>query len=232
MQQAAFDTLGIAATYEAIDATDAQLIMTRLRDEDFAGWNVTTPLKEAVMSHVDELTDVASRARSINVIRRDADRLIGHNTDGEGFVRAARELWSERALSGSILILGSGPAARGIARALQDAGVADLTCWARDERRALAVGPQPRRQPQLAVWAMPPDAVLPTEIAALARNAPMFFDCNYGAGRSMGLREGAPNAGSLMLLHQAILSFEWWTGLRAPQQIMRAAITGSASGES
>ncbi len=223
MQQAAFDALGIAATYEAIDATDAGLIMRRLRDEGFAGWNVTTPLKEAVIAHVDELTDVARRARSVNVIRRDGDRLIGHNTDGKGFVRAAQELWSERALSGPILILGSGPAARAIARALNDRGAAEVTCWARDEQRALAVGPQPRRQPQLAVWAMPPDAVLPTDIAALARNAPKFFDCNYGPERLARLRDDATDSGSLLLLHQAILSFEWWSGLRAPAQAMRAA---------
>lgn len=228
MQQAALDALGIAATYEAIDATDAELIMTRLRDEGFAGWNVTTPLKEAVISSVDELTDAAQRARSVNVVRRDADRLIGHNTDGEGFVRAAWELWSDGALSGAILILGSGPAARAIASALGDAGVSELTCWARDERKALAVGPKPRRQPQLVVWAMPPDALLPAEIAALAREAPMFFDCNYGPGRSARLRDDAPNSGSLLLLHQAILSFEWWSGLRAPAEIMRATLARMA----
>jgi shikimate dehydrogenase len=217
MQQAAFDALGIAATYEAIEASADDPIVARLRDEGYAGWNVTTPLKERVAAQLDELTNVARRAGAVNVVRKDGDRLIGHNTDGEGFVRAVEELWPNRALTGAILVLGSGPAARAIGLALRDAGVAD-------ERRALAVAPSPSGQPVLVVWAMPPGASVPPQISAFAREASLFFDCNYGRERSSQKTKGEHSDGLPMLLHQGVLSFEWWTGMPAPVESMQALI--------
>ena len=231
MQQAAFNAAGIAATYEAIEASADDPIFERLVQQGYAGWSVTTPLKERAAAAVDELTETARRAHSVNVVRRDGDRLIGHNTDGEGFVRAVEELWPARALSGPVLVLGSGPAARAIACALSDAGVTDVACWARDERRARSVAPRPRDRADLVVWALSPDALLPERIAALAQRAPMFFDCNYGAQRSTGHHDGKSSDGLLMLLHQGILSFEWWTGVQAPQAQMRAALALARSGE-
>jgi shikimate dehydrogenase len=229
MQQAAFDALGIEATYEPIEASIAQPIMARLSKQGFCGWNVTTPLKEQAVASVDSLSDAARRARAVNVVRKDGDRLVGHNTDGEGFVRAVSELWTERALSGSVLVLGAGPAARAIACALADAGVEELSCWSRDEGRARLVAPEPRGQPHLVVWALPPEARLPDAIAALADRAALFFDCNYGEGRSArGRGAGAYSDGLSMLLHQGVLSFTWWTGREAPEEQMRAALARSA----
>ena len=68
MQQAAFDSLGIDATYELWDRAPMALAdaIAELRGDDFLGANVTIPHKERVVPMVDRLTDEAhaDRARS------------------------------------------------------------------------------------------------------------------------------------------------------------------------
>jgi shikimate dehydrogenase len=228
MQQAAFDAVGIAATYEAIEASSQDPIVARMREQKFAGWNVTTPLKERVAEQVDELSEIARCVRAVNVVRRDGDRLVGHNTDGAGFVRAVEELWPARSLSGEVLVLGSGPTARAVALALRGAGAGALSCWARNPHRASDIAPPPHREPNLVVWAMPAQAVLPPEILALAEGAQLFFDCNYGETQRVLTPRGQASDGLPMLLHQGILSFEWWTGRPAPVEQMRTALAQAA----
>ncbi len=226
MQQAAFDALGIRASYQAIEATSAESIFLQLRARNYCGWNVTTPLKEEAVAYVDRLTDAAARANAVNVVRANEGELVGHNTDGAGFVQAVCELWSAAALKAPILILGSGPAARAIALALRSAGAEHLFCWSRNEQRGSAIGPRPNKAVKLVVSALAPDAVVPIEVLAFARSADMVFDLNYGTSRSPLQSIAAPRRtdGLPLLLHQGILSFEWWTGRAAPVQSMRAAL--------
>ncbi|HEV2879458.1 MAG TPA: hypothetical protein VGW96_07700, partial [Candidatus Eremiobacteraceae bacterium] len=75
MQQAAFDALRIDAAYEAVEADvgRAREVFTRLRTERYAGWNVTTPLKEAAMSLVDRVTADVTDARAVNTVRMEGD---------------------------------------------------------------------------------------------------------------------------------------------------------------
>jgi len=229
MQQAAFDALDIAATYEAIEATTAQPIAARLLADGFSGWNVTTPLKEQMLGAVDSLTDEARRARAVNAVRREGEQLIGHNTDGAGFVRAVVELWSAQVLAQPVLILGSGPAARAIALALSESGADEVACWARSDERARLVAPLPQRQPHLAVWAMPPAAPVPPAIARMIDGAALFFDCNYGERTMPRARPGQRASDGLpLLLHQGALAFTWWTGIAAPEQQMREALARAA----
>jgi shikimate dehydrogenase len=226
MQQAAFYACGINASYEALEARSARPVFEELRSLGYSGWNVTTPLKEQAVACVDSLTRSASAARAVNVVRREDGKLVGHNTDGAGFVRAIEELWTAQALHSSILILGSGPAARAIALELGTAGAQRLFCWSRDERKAAAIAAYPQGRIDLVVSALPADATLPPLMVALASHAEMVFDLNYGATTSPVANIGAPKCsnGLPLLLHQGILSFEWWTGISAPVAAMRGAI--------
>jgi shikimate dehydrogenase len=231
MQQAAFDAAGIRASYEAIEARSAADVFCELRRKGYRGWNVTTPLKEEAVRCVDRLSEEAAQANAVNVVRREGAMLVGHNTDGQGFVRAVSELWP-CALSGSVLILGAGPAARAIALALRRAEVERLSCWSRTDTKARAIAPRPSEDADLVVCALPPDAVLPPSVTELARRAKMLFDLNYAAGSSPLCAPAAAQRsdGLPLLLHQGILSFEWWTNRQAPAGVMRAALgVGPAS---
>jgi shikimate dehydrogenase len=229
LQQAAFDALQIDAAYEAIeaDAGRAREVFTRLRTERYAGWNVTTPLKEAAMSFVDRVTADATNARAVNTVRMEDDgSLTGHNTDGAGFVRAARELWSWDPRDSTVLILGTGPAARAIAVALRASGATSLACWSRDAQRAQQIAPPPAFAPELVVSALPADAILPPQIVQMATEDTLVFDLNYGRQQSpvAAMRGRRRSKGLPMLLHQGALSFEWWTGRPAPLEAMRATL--------
>jgi shikimate dehydrogenase len=229
MQQAAFAAMRIDALYEAIEATSDRVrdVFAQLRAQQYAGWNVTTPLKEAVMSLVDRASPEAAAARAANTIRaEDGGNLMAHNTDGAGFVRAVRELWSWEPGSNTVLILGTGPAARAIAIALRASGAVSLACWSRDAARAAQIAPPPGGIATLVVSALPADATLPPHIEQMSNDDTMIFDLNYGRQRSpvAGMRGRRRSDGLPLLLYQGALSFEWWTGLAAPLAQMRAAL--------
>ena len=83
MHNAAFRALGLDWTYELLDVPPAELpaALKRLRQPDVAGANVTIPHKQAVMQHMDGLDPEAVKARAVNTIVREGDRLVGSNTD-------------------------------------------------------------------------------------------------------------------------------------------------------
>lgn len=228
MQTAAFRAAGIDASYELLHVSRDDLAVTldRLR-EGFAGFNITTPLKEAVLPHLDALTDLASEAQSSNTVRVDKHRFTGHNTDGAGFVAAVAERWHITPRGKSVCLLGSGPAARAIAHAVRKAGAGSVTCWSRNPLTSAEIGPPPAGAPNLLVSALPRDAVVPDEILETVSAAAYVFDLNYGSGRSpVPSSIGAHRTDGLpMLLHQGALSFQWWTGAAPPLDAMRAALT-------
>lgn len=228
MFSAAFAAAGIDASYTALEvrADEADEFVERARRGAFAGFNVTTPLKETVVALVDGLTDDARAAAAVNVVRRDGSTLTGHNTDGSGLVRGLAELWGWKPEGASVLLLGSGPAARAIAIKLKEAGAAHVACWSRNEATAAGIGPPPRRPADLIVSTLPASAVVPDAVLEFVDAHSFVFDANYSAARSPvppGLGK-ARSAGLPMLLHQGALSYEWWLGTAAPLDAMRAAL--------
>jgi shikimate dehydrogenase len=227
MQTAAFAAAGIDALYEAlrVAAGSSGGAIARLRDLGYAGFNVTTPLKEEVREYLDECSELAREAGAVNTVARRGDALVGHNTDGEGCVRALDDLWRTALEDADVLLLGAGPAARAIALSLRSRG-ARIACWARREERAASIGPPPARRATVVISALAPDAELPAEVIAAIDPQADILDVNYGTARSpipsdVGARrsDGIP-----MLLHQGALAFEWWTGTVAPLAAMRAAL--------
>jgi len=131
---AAFQRLAMDAIYLPFDTDAAQvgeLLAVLKRSERFLGVNVTVPYKVRVIDFVDELDAGARRIQAVNTIVRNADgRLIGYNTDGEGFVESLLARLPERAgsfiasLKGmDVLLLGAGGSAR--AAAFHLAGLLD-----------------------------------------------------------------------------------------------------------
>ena len=228
MMKAAFAATGIVTTYEAIRVPPDELrdFIVRARMEHFAGFNVTTPLKESIIHYLDDLTEDARIVNAVNTVRRDVVKLIGHNTDGSGFLEALEQVWQWKPKGASALLLGSGPAARAIAHRLVEAGAVQVSCWSRNEETARWIGPPPHRPPDLLVSTLPPTAMVPDEVLEYVARNTLVFDVNYNATRSpippsLGARR---TNGLPMLLYQGAQSFEWWTGKAAPLDVMRRAI--------
>jgi len=128
---AAFGYLGIHAIYVPLDVDGThlrQLIFAFRRCDRFMGANVTVPHKLPIMEFLDELDPVVERIGAVNtVVRTPAGRLIGYNTDGEGFVESllAPQPGTPKPFVDSlrgmdVLLLGAGGSARAVAFQLSD----------------------------------------------------------------------------------------------------------------
>ncbi|MDR0533693.1 MAG: shikimate dehydrogenase [Verrucomicrobiales bacterium] len=118
MHAAAFEKLGLKAQYVPVEIPPEKLRETvaLMAKKPFAGWNCTLPHKIELAKLVDELAESAQKLGGVNTVLNDNGRLVGFNTDGEGWVRAIREEFSLDVRDLRILILGAGGAGQALAK--------------------------------------------------------------------------------------------------------------------
>ncbi len=241
IQNAAFAAAGLDWVYVALEVatgrgTEAVRALPTL---GIAGANVTMPHKAAAAAACDARTPAAARLQSVNtVIVRDDGSLLGDSTDGEGFLRSLADAGLDPS-GRSVLLLGAGGAARAVAAALVERGArVEIAARRRDAADELA-----RVVGGVAVVAWPDAGPAAAEIVVNAtplgmggQDAPpvvpaaeqWIVDLVYHPLDTPWLLRaraaGAHPVGGLgMLVHQAALSFEAWTGVAAPLDAMRAA---------
>ncbi len=127
-QQAAFDYLGLDVRYEAweVEADGVQAALEEIRHPSNLGANVTVPYKEAVLPLMDELDGLARQIGAVNTIVNRDGRLIGYNTDAEGFLRTLRQDGGFEPAGKRVVLLGAGGVARAASFVLARAGVRSL----------------------------------------------------------------------------------------------------------
>jgi shikimate dehydrogenase len=138
LHNAAFEALGLDWAYVAFEPADGAAAVSAMRTLGIEGLSVTMPFKGEAAVSVDELTPEAEALGAVNCVSRHGDRLIGHNTDGDGFVDALTldEGWP---LEGRrCVIIGAGGAGRAVAEALGRAGASEVVVVNRDITRARA----------------------------------------------------------------------------------------------
>lgn len=223
-----------------------------LRAPQVLGANVTLPHKVAVVSLVDRVDPLVELIGAINTIVREADgTLTGANTDAPAFLAELREVAGYDPARQRVVILGASGAARAAAAVLLTAGAAELLVVNRTPGRAeellgdllCAVDGDPRL---FALSTDDPDLAKHIRGATLVVNATslgwrgdetpldarlippaaLVFDMVYRQTRL--LREAAERGartldGAGMLVRQAALAFERWTGRRVPLEVMRGA---------
>jgi shikimate dehydrogenase len=194
-QQAALDHSGIDATYQAWEVAPDQVdgFVTGLRRAEVLGINVTVPHKEAVIPFLDEIDDWAKEAGAVNTIVNRDGRLIGHNTDGYGFLRALREGAGFQPQGRRVLVLGAGGAARGVVLTLVREGIGQLLVANRTLPRAEVLA-------QLARARGIPAQAIPlswNELSLAAVGAHLIVNCT-----TIGMAHGPDPTGMPLLLHQ------------------------------
>jgi shikimate dehydrogenase len=233
---------------EAVEAAVAEA-----RGEEWLGLGVTAPYKRVVAGLVDEVEpDAATIGAVNNVVRTGDGRLVGFNSDAPGF-QAGVELAMGRPLSGAeVVVAGAGGAAHAVVFACLRAGARKVTVGNRTEASASAlvqrfagVGSGSRSAVALADPAFE-NALRSADVAVNATTVGMVdpgltiqvdllpatatvFDLVYvppetpllRAARARGLR--AAN-GSEMLIQQAVIAFERWTGVGGMADVMRVAV--------
>jgi shikimate dehydrogenase len=241
MQNAAFAARGLDWAYVPLRVAAARLedAVTGLLALDFAGANVTIPHKTAVVAFCDELDQVSERAGSVNTLAVRDGRVLGSSTDGPAVVGLVD------AAGASVLVLGAGGGAQAVATSLLDAGAEALSIAARDAERAHALAARlrtlfperkveaeeewpPLARATLLVNATPIRDEAPVEV----EGARQVVDLAYKVDRSStALVEAAREAGCErvvdgvdVLIAQGAASFERWTEVPAPLEVMRTAV--------
>ncbi len=137
-QQAALDYYGIDAIYEAWEVEPPSLpeYIRQLRSLNTWGINVTVPHKEAVIPLLDRVNDFASAAGAVNTIINEDGNLVGHNTDGVGFLKALEDNGHFQPQGRKVLVLGAGGSAKAVALALSSREVTEVAIANRTLERA------------------------------------------------------------------------------------------------
>lgn len=97
---------------------ELRAVVDDLRSGRLTGLNITAPWKSEIRKHVDELTGAADQVGAVNTIKVGDGRLIGHNTDKDGFYRSVQELLEGKTMN-TVAILGAGGAARAVLAGVQ-----------------------------------------------------------------------------------------------------------------
>lgn len=139
MQNAAFKKLGLNFVYLAFPVKPGDLpgVLKGFRDAGIAGLNVTVPHKEAVMPYLDQISSGAACAGAVNTVVCDDGRLVGHNTDGAGFLRSLEKEKGLKPENKTFLLLGAGGASRAVAAALALRGAGQIFVANRNFSRAV-----------------------------------------------------------------------------------------------
>lgn len=133
---------GLRAHYQLIDldrfggsVADVPMLLTAARAMGFAGLNITYPCKQAVIPHLDALSDEAQAMGAVNTVVFQNGRLIGHNTDGSGWARGFGRALPQADLR-CVVLLGAGGAGAAIAHAVLRLGAQALRIVDADPSRA------------------------------------------------------------------------------------------------
>jgi len=219
------------------------------------GLNITIPHKETIIPFLDDLTDDARMIGAVNTIEVNRGKLIGHNTDGRGFLRSLREETGFRPKGKTILMIGSGGAARAVGFNLALSGAQKIVLCDLDVSKANKLGRDIRNKTATDITIVTPEALektahihtadciinatplglrpgdpLPIPRRLIQRDQ-LICDLVYNPLRTPLLRaareRGADTLPGIgMLLYQGVIAFEIWTGGKAPVTVMKDALTG------
>lgn len=119
MHNSVFKSLNIAACYTRTHLNDGSKLREVFFAKGLSGANITVPHKESAYLQCDEVRGIAQEIQAINTLVNENGKLIGYNTDADGFMRAIHPFGPIR----NALILGAGGTARALSIALRKAEI-------------------------------------------------------------------------------------------------------------
>ena len=251
MQNAAIQRLKAPYRYQAIRIGQESLPdFIKTKAPTLAGFNVTVPLKEAIVPLLDRLAFEAKLIGAVNTVLPKEGELIGFNTDGAGYLMSLHADRKFNPKGKRVVILGSGGAARALAAVLALAHAKSVTVANRTLHRAEQLTRELRFRLPKAELNFCPLRGTPLERALrrcdllinttrvglggtsfegfpwekLKRNA-LVSDIVYNPRMTPFLKTAKKfrhpiHTGDGMLVYQGALAFEIWTGRKPPVQVM------------
>ncbi len=132
MHNTAFDALGLDYSYMAFEVDESNLksAVAGLKTLGCKNFNLTMPLKTAIIPYLDELDEAAILANSVNTVVNEDGKLKGYTTDGIGFLQSMTDYGIDYK-GKTISILGAGGAATSIIVQAAIDGVANINIFKR-----------------------------------------------------------------------------------------------------
>lgn len=253
MHNAPFNFLKLKSTYIAYRVAYSELApsICSLKEVRLAGFNVTIPHKTRILKYIDVLDRVASKAGAVNTVQNVDGVLYGYNTDVGGFLRPLAKRGIN--LNGlNVLLLGAGGAARAVVVALSSKtenlkiSIANRN---RDRAKELAkigntlgANCESFSLQDVQLLSYRADMIVNTLPLGMY-NEKSIIDVQYIPSDSIvydvvyrpvltDLLKNAKQAGATivygyeMLLEQGAESFQIWTGIPAPLEVMRKSLLG------
>lgn len=250
LMEAAFNHHGLPWVYLNCDVPDGAIhhAVGGALAMGWRGFNCSMPHKQTVISELHTLALSARIIGAVNCVVNDDGQLIGHNTDGRGFIDSLDGVIDVR--GARIVILGAGGAARAIAVEAALAGAAHLTLVNRNPARAQNVvnavsvacaGVDTTFRAMESGYAVPPETDLlvqatPIGLSPNVDDVPtiqlsslhpdlVVADVIPNPAMTRLLRLAAAQGcrtvtGTQMLINQAIANLELWSGIRADAAVM------------
>jgi shikimate dehydrogenase len=245
---AAIRALGLDLSYEAVETAPERLplFLDELRGPEWLGCNVTVPHKQAVLCALAEQSEEARSIGAVNTIVNREGRLTGFNTDARGFLADLEERFGPVA-GNRVVLLGAGGAARAVGFALRETAERVWVLNRSPERAerliadlggALQLGaPVHLQEAELVINCTSAglhsaDSPLPDESIP---HGIRMYDLIYNPPvtrlmQAVMDRGGQAVNGLGMLVRQAALAFNIWTGIEPPLDVMFEAASAGLGG--
>ena len=253
-QNAAFDSLSLDFVYIPFEVKPVFIkeAIEAIRFLNFRGINLTIPHKKDGYYLVDELDEEAKQLKVVNTIKNEDGKLIGYITDGSGFVRSIKEDGKVELKNKNVYLLGAGGAGWAISGAIVKEKIRKLLITNRTMEKAIAIKNHLKENFNFtsvelidfenrnginfqdidiiinttSVGMEEGDIVLIKE-EKIKKNI-FIYDIIYNRKTELiktAEKLNLPHLNGLsMLVYQGAISFEIWTGKKAPVEIMKKAI--------
>ena len=223
----------INAIYDKQKLTENELknLIQKIREKKIQGINVTVPFKKAVIPFLDQLSLEANSTQSVNTVYLDNKKIIGHNTDIDGFTKGLEKI-KFNVLDKKVLILGAGGVVPSIIFALNKMKVSRVFLTNRTRENAEKLkdlfenliivdwGDIPDFDIIINATSvgLKKDDKLNLDLSKVGKNK-FFYDVIYNPSETNFLKIGKKlgnrtENGKLMFIFQALAAFERWNGFR------------------
>lgn len=257
MHNAAFEALGLNMAYvpfhvPADPPGGLKRAVSAIRALSIHGLNITIPHKERVTGYLDEVDGHAQAVGAVNTVVNRAGRLVGYNTDGEGYLQGLKLDTGFTPGGRKVVIIGAGGAARSILYSVLLKRPKEVVLVNRTRARAASLAKEFERKLGIKISTSQLDGEALCECAGgahlvvnttsiglngrgeldfpveLLPSGAVVSDIVYSPLETAFLKRAGRRGlkthdGLSMLVHQGAIGFKLWTGRKAPVNVMRAA---------
>ena len=222
----------IDAFYEKRKLVEKEIknLILEIKEKKIAGVNITVPFKNKVIPYLDKLSPESESTQSVNTLYLENNKIIGHNTDIDGFEFGIKKTKYEVA-GKKVLILGSGGVVPSIIFALNKMKVSQITLSNRTKSKAENLK-KLYKNIEIVNWGEIPyfDIIINATSIGLNKKDKMeinfssidknklFYDVIYNPNETHFLKEGKKTGnqienGKMMFIYQAYFAFKIWHGI-------------------